>query len=105
MKQGAVMVVRPNITAKHSFEENGFYIEVNLAGANKDTVDLEVGTYGLSVKAKGDKVRYVGDYSLGYNIIPERTKANYENGVLCISLPIKEKTLMGTRIQIMCPGA
>jgi HSP20 family molecular chaperone IbpA len=100
MEQDAVKVVRPKITAKHKYEGNGFYIEVDLAGADKESVELEVGTYGLSVKAEGYKIRYNGDYTLGYNIIPEKAKANYDNGVLYISLPIKEKSLKGTKVDI-----
>ena len=101
MEQDVVKLVRPKITASHRYEGNAFYIEVDLAGADKDSVELEVGTYGLSVKAEGDKVRYNGDYPLGYNIIPEKAKANYDNGVLYVSLPIKEKNLKGTKIDIV----
>jgi HSP20 family molecular chaperone IbpA len=101
VKQDAVKVVRPKITVNHKLEGNGFYIEIDLPGADKESVELEIGTYGLSVKAEGNKVRYEGDYPLGYNIIPEEAEANCENGVLYVSLPIKEKSLKGTKIDIV----
>jgi len=100
VRRSTVRTVRPKITANHRLEDNSFYIEIDLRGANKETVKLEMGTYGLSVKARGDRLRYYGDLPLGYNIVPERAKANYEDEVLRISLPLKERTLAGTEIDI-----
>jgi HSP20 family molecular chaperone IbpA len=101
MKRDVVKVVRPKVTVNHELENNGFRIEIDLSGADKESVELEIGTYGISVKAENNRVRYECDYSLGYSIIPEKTEAKYGDGVLCVSLPIKEKTLKGRKIEIV----
>jgi HSP20 family molecular chaperone IbpA len=94
-------LISPKITVNHQLEGNGFFIEIDLAGASKETVELELGTYGFSVKAEGEDIQYYGNFPLGYNIIPEKAKANYDNGVLHISLPVKEKTLKGSKVEIV----
>jgi len=101
VKEDAAKVVWPKIEANHRLNDNGFSIEIDLSGADKESVEVEIGTYGLSVKAEGDRVRYEGAYPLGYNIIPEKAKASFEDGVLYVSLPIKEKTLNGTKVEVM----
>ena len=100
MEESFAKVIRPKIEINHKLEGNGFNIEIDLAGANRETVQLEMGTYGLSVKAAGDRFRYHGSFPLGYNISPEKAKANYDEGILYVSVPVKEKTLTGRKIEI-----
>lgn len=99
MRTNVTKLVPPRISVHHRLE-SGFHIEVQLAGADKESVQLEMGTYGFSVEAEGHGIHYQGICSLGYNISPEEARANYDGGVLYISLPIKERTLYGTRIAV-----
>ena len=45
VKRDVLEVVRPKITVNHELENNGFYIEIDLCGADKEH------------KRKGDEIR------------------------------------------------
>ena len=58
MAQEEKRVIVPMIHGKHNEDETGLSIDVLLAGAKKETVELEVGTGGFCVKGVGEEVRY-----------------------------------------------
>ncbi|MEJ2365517.1 MAG: hypothetical protein P8017_12725 [Deltaproteobacteria bacterium] len=47
-------VIAPTININHNEKDTGLRISVNLAGASKGTVELEMGKEGLCVKGEGE---------------------------------------------------
>ena len=51
MEEKEKRLVEPLISTTHDDTDSGVWISVNLAGAPKETVELEMGELGLGVKA------------------------------------------------------
>jgi HSP20 family molecular chaperone IbpA len=82
----------PLINLLHNDDDSGLRIEVDLAGASKDSVDLDMGNGGFCVKAEGEDFRYESCYMLAHEVVPEETKARFDSGLLKINVPFKDAT-------------
>ena len=51
-------VIVPIINVRHNEDDTGFFIDIDLAGAKKETVELEMGTVGFCVKGESEDFRY-----------------------------------------------
>jgi HSP20 family protein len=89
----------PMVNINHTDDDSGLLIEVDLAGASKDSIDLDMGSGGFCVKAEGDDFRYESCYMLAHEVIPEEAKAKFESGLLRIRAPFKE-TSRGHKVAI-----
>jgi len=85
MKEKRLVV--PTVNISHSEDETGLSIKVDLTGAQKNSVDLEMRKTGFCVKAEGEDVRYENCYRLPHEVIPEETNARFESGILTIHAP------------------
>ena len=85
-------ILVPMVQVNHNYSDTGLAIDVDLAGASKESVDLEVGNSGFCVKAEGDDFRYDSCYMLGHEVIADQAAARFESGLLRISVPFKETT-------------
>jgi HSP20 family protein len=74
-------------------EENGtITITAELAGLDKDQVDIEVSNRTVTIKAESDRKNFTWDRTFTYEIDPESVKATMVNGILDMSIEKKEKT-------------
>ena len=85
-------VLVPLINVNHSDDDSGLRIEVDLVGATKKSVDLEMGNGGFCVKAEGEDFKYESCYMLAHEVKPEEAKAKFNSGLLTIDVPFKETT-------------
>lgn len=92
-------VVVPIINLRHDEKDMGFYIDVDLAGAKKETVELEMGTGGFCIKGEGDDFRYESCYVLAHEVKPTEAKAKLESGLLKVHVPFRE-TMRGHKVTI-----
>lgn len=92
-------VVAPMINVKHNENDTGLEIRVDLAGASKESVDLDVGDKGFCIKAEGEDFRYENCYMLAHEIKREEAKAKFNSGLLNISVPFKD-ALHGHKVTI-----
>ncbi|MEB3755412.1 MAG: Hsp20/alpha crystallin family protein [Desulfurococcales archaeon] len=73
------------------FEDNGEIIVVaEVPGVSKEDIELKVKTKQLIIKAKSKDRKYFKTIDLPKEIIPEKAKASYKNGVLEVRLKAKE---------------
>jgi HSP20 family molecular chaperone IbpA len=68
-------------------ENSEYLINIQLPGAEKDSIKLKVGEERIYVEAKGESIDYAGDYSLCCPIKPQDVKATYKEGLLKIRAP------------------
>jgi HSP20 family protein len=68
-------------------EEAEYLINIQLPGAEKDSIKLKLAEDLIHVEAKGESIDYLGDYSLCCPIKPEEAKAIYKEGLLKIRAP------------------
>ena len=92
-------VVAPRVDVTHNVENTGLHISVNLAGAPKDTVELEFGEEGFCVKAEADSFRYETCFMLSHRVKSQEAKARLESGLLNIQVPFEEM-MRGHKINI-----
>lgn len=87
----------PVVYIQHDEEE--FRIVVELAGVNKEDINLEMTDSGFCLSAQRRDCNYSGCFSLAHEIDPDQAKAQYENGLLKITVPITKK-VSGKQIKI-----
>ena len=92
-------VVVPMINVRHDEKDTGFSIDVDLAGAKKESVELEMGTAGFCIKGEGEDFRYESCYVLAHEVKPTDAKAKLESGLLKIHVPFRE-TMRGHKVTI-----
>ena len=83
-------VIAPRIDVTHNENNTGLHISVNLAGAPKETVELEMGKEGFCVKAEADDFRYETCFMLAHSVKSQEAKAKLESGLLNIQVPFEE---------------
>ena len=84
-------VIAPMVDIRHDDEDTGFTIKVDLAGASKESVELEMGNGGFCVKGEGDDFRYESCFMLAHEVKPEASKAKFDSGLLTVHVPFREK--------------
>ena len=99
MAQDSKRVVVPMINVNHNNDDTGLEIRVDLAGASKESVDLDVGDKGFCIKAEGDDFRYENCFMLAHEVKRESAKAKFDSGLLKISVPFKD-TLHGHKVVV-----
>ena len=92
-------VVAPAVNVSHNDEDSGLRIAVNLAGAPKESVELEMGKEGFCVKAEAEEFRYETCFMLPHRVRGDKAQARFESGLLTIKVPF-EDTLRGHRVPI-----
>ena len=92
-------VIAPAVNVSHDDEDSSLRIAVNLAGAPKESVELEMGREGFCVKAEADDFRYETCFMLAHRVKGDEARARFETGLLTIHVPF-EDTLRGHRVPI-----
>ena len=99
MEQEEKRVMVPMVNVSHTEENTGLRIAVNLAGAVKDSLELDMGKEGFCVKGEGEDFRYETCYMLSHRVRPEQASAKFEAGLLTINVPF-EDTMHGHKVPI-----
>jgi len=74
-------------------EENGtITITAELAGLDKEQVDVEVSSRTVSIAANSDRKNFRWEETFKFELDPESTKATMVNGILDLVIEKKEKT-------------
>jgi HSP20 family molecular chaperone IbpA len=92
-------VVVPMVNIMHDDDDSGFRIEVDLAGASKESVELDMGSAGFCVRAEADSFRYESCFMLAHEVKPQEAKAKFESGLLTVMVPFRE-TIHGHKVAI-----
>jgi HSP20 family molecular chaperone IbpA len=99
MAQEEKRVVVPMINVNHNGDDTGLEVRVDLAGASKESVDLDVGDKGFCIKAEAEDFRYENCYMLAHEVMGEGAKAKFDSGLLKITVPFKD-ALHGHKVSI-----
>ena len=99
MTQEEKRVVVPMININHNDDDTGLEVRVDLAGASKESIDLDVGDKGFCIKAEAEDFRYENCYMLAHEIKREEAKAKFNSGLLKITVPFRD-SLHGHKVTI-----
>ena len=83
----------------HNEDDTGLEIQIDLAGAMKDSIDLDVGERGFCVKAEAEDFRYENCYMLAHEIRNKEANARFDSGLLKITVPLKD-TIHGHKVTV-----
>ena len=89
----------PITNINHNHDDSGLVITVDLAGASKESVDLDMGDMGFCVKAEADDFRYDNCFMLAHEVKPKESRAKFNSGLLTIQVPFRE-TRRGHKVTI-----
>jgi len=81
--------VYPDIFRKIDYDGRAVDIEVSLPGVAKSDIVLKALPEFFRVEGKRGHVLYTANYTWGVEIVPEKTTAKYENGLLRIHAIIR----------------
>lgn len=83
--------VNPCACFSHDDKEGHLRIEMELPGVDKKDISIEMRKDSFCVSAsRGEDTEYSGCFSLAHEVLPEKTEARYESGLLRIFAPIKD---------------
>ena len=99
MAQNEKRIKVPLINVNHNDNDSGLVITVDLAGAAKESVDLDMGDRGFCIKAEAEDFRYDNCYMLAHEVRPKESRAKFNSGLLTINVPFKE-TSRGHKVKI-----
>lgn len=91
-------IIMPCMYINHDLEN--YYAQVELPGVRKEDIDLEVMENGLCIKGKKGDKDLSGCWMLAHPVNIESVKANYQEGLLDITLPMKNPLRGGKKIDI-----
>ncbi|UCG68422.1 MAG: Hsp20/alpha crystallin family protein [Thermoplasmata archaeon] len=92
--------IRPNLWAAYDDEKNLYHIEIELPGVKKTDIDIKMLSGGFMVKAPKGEIEYMGDYAFCCPVNPEKTEAEYDNGLLTIHVPLKKPYEGATKVWV-----
>ena len=90
MAQDEKRVQVPLVNINHNNDDSGLVITVDLAGASKESVDLDMGEKGFCIKADAEDFRYENCFMLAHEVKPNESRAKFNSGLLTILVPFKE---------------
>jgi HSP20 family molecular chaperone IbpA len=83
--------VTPCACVSHDEKEGRLSIEMELPGVDKKDILLEMRKDSFCVIApRGEDTEYSGCFMLAHEVIPDKTEAKYESGLLRIFAPMKD---------------
>lgn len=81
--------VSPDVCSSVSDDESKLNIEISLPGVKKEDITLKMLEDSFTLSAPRDDIKYVTTLSICCPVIPDKAKAEYNNGLLKIEVPFK----------------
>jgi HSP20 family molecular chaperone IbpA len=82
--------VYPDISRRIDHEDRNVGVEISLPGVPKESIGLKALPTWFHLEARRGQMEYNANKSWGFEIIPEKTTAKYENGLLRIHATIRD---------------
>ncbi|MEM3726374.1 MAG: Hsp20/alpha crystallin family protein [Candidatus Bathyarchaeia archaeon] len=66
-------------------DDEKYTVEIELPGATKENINLEVAETNLCLSAPRNDVEYFGCWIFAHEVKPKQTKASFKNGLLTVT--------------------
>lgn len=90
----------PTVSMYHDDSDENLITEIELPGVKKNDLTIESGEEGFCIKAKKENVRYDSCYHFSHRVIPEKTRAEFINGLLKLRAPLRREALRARKIAV-----
>jgi len=97
--------VAPNTVVHADEGKNMLVVEFAIPGAPTDTIDLKILPDSVHLTAPARDIVYVSSLALAWPVKPDKTEANYEDGLLRIEVPFKDPMEDAIKVAIKTGGA
>jgi len=77
-----------------------YIVEVDLPGVNKENIDLSMHEDIVHVLAEREDLAFHGHLHFPIKVDPKKAKATFNNGLLKVKVPVKEKRGPPIRIEV-----
>ena len=85
------MLLTPCACVTHDDEKGRLNIELELPGVERKDITLDMRKDSFCISApRGEDTEYSGCFMLAHEVVPEKTEAKYESGLLRVFAPIKD---------------
>jgi HSP20 family molecular chaperone IbpA len=92
--------VHPDIYKSINYTEKKVDIEVALPGVKKEDIKLKALPTWFKLSATRNSVEFAANSSFGIEVIPDKTSAEYSNGLLKIHAIVKDPLDSAVEIEI-----
>lgn len=94
--------VSPDIEQDVDYDAKKIELEIALPGVSKENISLKAlpEWFSISAKRPDAEIEYAGNYYFEEEIIPEKTTADYNNGLLKIHATIRDPMDEAKAIQL-----
>jgi HSP20 family protein len=90
MAEEKVVTLSPNVCFDTDDNQSGGTLEIALPGVKKEDINLKINADGYNLSAVRGDTRYVANEAFCCPVVPDKTEAKYENGLLVIKLKFKD---------------
>jgi len=80
----------PDMERVVNYKEKTVEFEISIPGVQKDNIKLKVLPTWFHLEARRGRMEYNANQSFGVEIVPEKTRAKYDNGLLSIKAFIRD---------------
>lgn len=99
MEKREKRVIAPTVNVSHIKGDKGLRIDINLAGATKKSLGLEMGKEGFCVKGEAKDFKYHTCYMLAHRVKAKEANAKFNAGLLTVEVPFEE-SMRGQKVAI-----
>jgi HSP20 family molecular chaperone IbpA len=93
--------VSPDVCSYFDDDDSHLIIEASLPGVKKEDISLKLLEDSLFLSAPRDDIKYVATLAMCCPIVPGKTEAKYENGLLRIRAPFKDAMDGAVEIKVL----
>jgi HSP20 family molecular chaperone IbpA len=94
----------PNTVAYADEGAKKLVVEFAIPGAPTNTIDLKILPDSVHLTAPARDIVYVSSMALAWPVKPDKTEANYEDGLLRIEVPFKDPMEDAIKVAIKASG-
>jgi len=81
--------IYPDIDIHTDYDSRTIDIEIALPGVEKKDIDLKMLPTWFHIRAVRGEIEYAASYTFGVEVVPEKTSAKYEHGLLRVRAVIR----------------
>jgi len=89
-KSEPIYRIYPDMNIDVNYNKKVVEVEIALPGVSKENITLKALPTWFQLVAKRENIEYCADQSWGVDIVPEKTTAEYSNGLLKVHAVIKD---------------
>lgn len=93
-------LIAPEVCSWADDEKEVYKIEIQLPGVEKEEIKLKMHDDSFFIKGETEDTIYIGSYAICCPVVPEETKAVYNQGLLKIEVPFKEPVYHSVDVKI-----